>query len=94
MFIFGGKGPRDTNYKDVYYLDLVNWVWVDTVSTGPASRFYHASELVGKKIVVHGGWNGTEVFDDIWIFNTDTFAWMQPRTAGFAPSARYGHSMT
>lgn len=96
MFIFGGKGPRDTNYKDVYYLDLVNWVWVavDTVSTGPASRFYHASELVGKKIVIHGGWNGTEVFDDIWIFNTDTFAWMQPRTAGFAPTARYGHSMT
>jgi N-acetylneuraminic acid mutarotase len=52
-----------------------------------------ASEVVGRKIVVHGGWNGDETFDDMWIFNTDSFGWMQPRTAGFAPSGRFGHTM-
>jgi len=96
MFIFGGKGPAGEHYKDVFFLDLVEWVWVavNTVSQGPSPRFYHASEAVGRKIVVHGGWNSKDVFDDIWIFNTDSFAWMQPRTSGFAPSARYGHSLT
>lgn len=57
-------------------------------------RFYHASEIVGRKIVVHGGWDGDEVFNDFWIFNTDSFVWMQPRTTGFGPNARYGHSLT
>ena len=54
----------------------------------------HASELVGRKIVVHGGWDGNDTFDDFWIFNTDSFSWMQPRTAGFAPTARFGHTVT
>jgi host cell factor len=57
-------------------------------------RFFHASEIVGRKIVIHGGWDGTEVFNDLWIFNTDSFVWMQPRSAGFGPTPRYGHTMT
>jgi host cell factor len=56
-------------------------------------RFLHASDVVGRKIVVHGGWNETETLGDIWIFNTDSFAWQQPRTSGFAPTPRYGHSL-
>lgn len=96
MFIFGGKGPNDVYYKDVYFLDLVDWIWVavSTVSAGPAARFYHSAELVGRKIVIHGGWNGVDIFDDVWIFNVDTFGWMQPKTGGFAPGPRYGHSLT
>lgn len=54
----------------------------------------HASEIVGRKIVVHGGRDNEEVFSDLWIFNTDSFVWMQPKSAGFGPSARYGHSLT
>ena len=96
MFVFGGKGPGDTVYKDVYFLDLTEWVWVpvNAISVMPPPRFFHASEVVGRKIVVHGGWNGTDVFNDIWIFNTDSFMWIQPRTAGFGPTERYGHSLT
>lgn len=96
MFIFGGKGPGGICYKDVYFLDLVEWIWVPVVAVtpGPTPRFFHASEAVGRKLVIHGGWNGEQVFNDLWIFNTDSFAWMQPRTAGFAPTPRYGHSLT
>ena len=57
-------------------------------------RMYHASALVGRKIVVHGGFDGQESFGDFWIFNTDSFSWMQPRTAGFAPTPRFGHTLT
>jgi N-acetylneuraminic acid mutarotase len=56
--------------------------------------FMHASEVVGRKIVIQGGWDGEEIFNDLWIFNTDSFVWMQPKTAGFGPTARFGHTMT
>jgi hypothetical protein len=41
MFIFGGKGPKDTVYKDVYFLDMLEWVWVpvNTISNSPPPRF-------------------------------------------------------
>lgn len=44
--------------------------------------------------MIHGGWDGDEVLNDFWIFNAESFAWLQPRTAGFGPTPRYGHSMT
>ena len=84
MFIIGGKGPHGAIYNDINFLDLIEWIWVpvNTVSPGPSPRFFHASDVVGRKIVVHGGWNETDTFGDIWIFNTDSFTWMQPRTSG------------
>lgn len=51
-------------------------------------------ESVGRKIVIHGGWDGTEVFNDLWIFNTDSFTWMQPKSAGFGPTPRFGHTLS
>ncbi len=40
MFVFGGKGPGETVYKDVYFLDLVEWVWVpvNVISEMPLPR--------------------------------------------------------
>lgn len=64
------------------------------ITAGPAARMFHASTLVGRKLVIHGGWDGESVcLEDIWIFDTETFAWLKPKTAGFAPTARYGHTM-
>jgi N-acetylneuraminic acid mutarotase len=96
MFIFGGKGPNGMIYNDIFFLDLIEWIWVpvNTVSPGPTPRFFHASEVVGRKVVIHGGWNESDTLGDIWIFNTDSFSWMQPKTSGFAPTPRYGHTLT
>ena len=96
MFVIGGKGANGAMYNDVFFLDLVEWVWVPVspLSLGPTPRFFHASTLVGRKVVIHGGWDGDqECFSDLWIFNTDSFSWMQPRTSGFGPTPRYGHSL-
>lgn len=96
MFIFGGKGPKGALYNDIYFLDLMEWVWVRVaaIAQGPCARLFHASELVGRKIVVHGGWDGNKAFNDLWIFNTDSFGWSRPKTTGFEPSGRYGHTLT
>lgn len=92
MFIFGGKSSNNVLLNDVYYLDLIEWCWseVSTVSHGPCGRLFHAAEQVGRKLVIHGGWDGITSFDDLFIFNTDSFVWSCPKTTGFAPSSRYG----
>jgi host cell factor len=97
MFSFGGKGPDGSMYKDVYFLDLTEWICVpvNPISHGLSARFQFGSEIDGRKMVIHGGWDSaSEVFDDLWIFNTDSFAWHQPKTSGFAPSPRFGHTIT
>jgi N-acetylneuraminic acid mutarotase len=95
MFIFGGKGEKGS-LRDIYFLDLLQWTWVPVSSTsaGPSPRLYHASSLVGRKIVVHGGWDGMRrCLDDLWVFDTDAFTWLNPRTAGLSPTPRYGHEL-
>ena len=42
----------------------------------------HAQLFYDQQHQMHGGWNETDTFGDIWIFNTDSFTWMQPRTSG------------
>lgn len=93
MFIFGGRGESGV-LRDMFFLDLVEWTWirVSVTSASPSPRFLHASLLVGRKIVIHGGWDGrVSCTADLWVFNTDSFTWLQPRTVGLAPSMRYGH---
>jgi N-acetylneuraminic acid mutarotase len=50
MFVIGGKGPDGQLYRDVSFLDVVEWTWspVNATSTGPTPRFGHACTLVGK----------------------------------------------
>ncbi len=96
MFVFGGRGEVGT-LRDMYFLDLVEWSWVplSVTSACPSPRFFHASLLVGRKVVVHGGWDGhMQCMGDLWVFNSDTFTWVQPRCAGIQPSPRYGHSLS
>lgn len=49
----------------------------------------HASLLVGRKIVIHGGWDGKHTCNgDLWVFDTETFSWLQPDVGGLPPSPR------
>ena len=92
MFVWGGKS-ESTLLGDMYFLDLEKWAWVPVSSTtsGPPPRMNHASLLVGRKIVMHGGWDGAErCFNDLWVFDTEAFTWTCPVTAGLPPSPRYG----
>lgn len=40
MFIIGGKGQNGQLYRDVHFLDLVDWTWVavNPTCTGPSPR--------------------------------------------------------
>lgn len=61
----------------------------DAYTTCSVGRLNHASLLVGRKIVIHGGWDGKgATMGDLWVFDTENFAWLQPKVAGLSPSPR------
>ncbi|OQR84778.1 hypothetical protein ACHHYP_12827 [Achlya hypogyna] len=96
MFVFGGKGDKGKAYRDMHYLDLETWHWfvVNWTTDSPTERFGHADLAVGTKLVYFGGWDGqNKTYKDLWVFDTETFAWIQPKVAGTPPTARYGHTM-
>ncbi|OQR88806.1 hypothetical protein THRCLA_10088 [Thraustotheca clavata] len=96
MFIFGGKGDKGKVFRDMHYLDLENWHWfvVNWTTESPSERFGHADLAVGTKLVISGGWDGqSKTFKDLWVFDTETFAWIKPKVGGNPPTARHGHKM-
>ena len=75
MFIVGGRCKGGKVLRKVFFLNLLtlNWVQVDSTTDTPPGRHNHASCLVGKKIVIHGGWDGKKDFDDLWVFDTGIY---------------------
>ena len=76
MFIFGGRGKGGKLFKNVFFLEMstYTWVQVDTTTEKPRGRLDHASCLVGNKVFIHGGWDGKQNFNDSWVFDTGRFS--------------------
>ena len=43
----------------------------------PKPRGYHTANMVGSKLIVYGGSDGEECFQDVWVFDLDTALWKQ-----------------
>ncbi|KAJ2892820.1 putative rab9 effector protein with kelch motifs protein [Zalerion maritima] len=56
----GGKLPADMNGKDV---------------PRPKARGYHTANMVGSKLIIFGGSDGGECFNDVWVYDVDTNRW-------------------
>jgi hypothetical protein len=72
-----------------------NGTWTELSTTGPAARWGHAMiyDPVRDRLLVHGGWNTFQYFDDVWEFPLETGGpWQQVTTSGVAPSGRAFHS--
>ena len=42
-------------------------------------------------MIVFGGWNGNDFFNDVYVLDLEIMAWSKPSTTGPAPSPRKGH---
>lgn len=72
IIVFGGKGPKSTVYRDLHALDPITMTWYQGPEGGgaPVARFDHSANLVGgTKMVIFGGWNGTDFFNDVHILD-------------------------
>ncbi|KAF2069331.1 hypothetical protein CYY_009352 [Polysphondylium violaceum] len=99
IYVFGG-GDGIRLYNDTYYLDLatMNWVHVN-IDNGrliPSARWGHSMvPLSDCTILLFGGHSGTKRLNDLYIFNTETNEWSQPKLSVDSeetPQPRAGHS--
>lgn len=80
IIIFGGKGSKCV-FRDLHALDPVTMTWYQGPEGGgaPSARFDHSSNLVGgTKMIVFGGWNGSEFFNDVYVLDLEIMAWSKP----------------
>lgn len=102
MFIF--YPPAETfqgccgglHFSDVLILNVDSMVWrtLATTGQGPGPRDSHSSVLVGHRMVVFGGTNGSKKVNDLHILDLRTREWTQPEVRGRPPSPRESHTAT
>ncbi|KOB76775.1 putative kelch repeat protein [Operophtera brumata] len=98
LWVFGGEftSPTETqfhHYKDLWCFSLADKKWEKVVApNGPSSRSGHRMVLLGRKLVVFGGYHddGRECryFDDAYTFCLDTRTWTKLSPSGKGPCAR------
>jgi len=54
----------------------------------PAARSAHTSVVVGKSMIVFGGWNGAHCMNDMYELKLDTATWSKVAYTGEAPCTR------
>lgn len=96
MVVFGGW-DGEAAMNELYILDTRTMEWKIPDATGefPAPRNNHASCMVGHKLYIHGGHNGTEWLCDFHCLDTASWTWSGPiETTGAIPSTRACHTMS
>ncbi|KAI9298051.1 galactose oxidase [Neoconidiobolus thromboides FSU 785] len=81
LYIFGG-GDGLYPLNDVYRLDLSNpnnymWSKIEVSGKAPPPRGYHTSTLVSNCIIVYGGSDGTDCFEDLYMFDIEKRHWVE-----------------
>ncbi|KAJ3044104.1 hypothetical protein HDV00_003208 [Rhizophlyctis rosea] len=59
----------------------MNWETRRCFGGPPRGRGYHASVLYDSRIFVFGGYDGAEVFDDMWVLDLSACAYLPQITA-------------
>ncbi|XP_050375995.1 uncharacterized protein LOC126793498 isoform X2 [Argentina anserina] len=99
LFVFGGTDGTNP-LKDLHILETSSHTWISPTfrGEGPEAREGHSAALVGKRLFVFGGCgksanNDEEVYyNDLYILNTENFAWKKSITSGTPPSPRDSHT--
>ncbi|KAK4202206.1 hypothetical protein QBC40DRAFT_276734 [Triangularia verruculosa] len=89
----GGDGERALNdiwRLDVSDFSKMSWKLVSGPSPSsstssipgdkelrPKARGYHTANMVGSKLIIYGGSDGGECFNDVWVYDVETHVWKQ-----------------
>ncbi|KAF8488741.1 galactose oxidase [Gautieria morchelliformis] len=97
VYLFGGgNGAKALN--DLWTLDVsmpyekMRWEPVDVRGPKPRPRGYHTANLIGDSVVIIGGSDGSECFEDVWVLSLERLSWhaIKPDT----PTRRLSHTAT
>jgi hypothetical protein len=99
VYVFrGGNGREYLN--DLHALNVSTYVWrhVETQGEPPQQRANHSSAVLEYEdkceLFIFGGWNGSERLNDIFILDSETSTWSEPRVGGIKPHPRAGMTLT
>ena len=78
IVLFGGTDSKaKTYFNDTYTFDFVANAWTKVTPVGevPALRAGHrmAYDQVSGTVVLFGGWDGTQYYNDTWAFSLTDF---------------------
>lgn len=76
------------------HLDSMVWNTLITTGQGPGPRDSHSAVLVGRRMIVFGGTNGSKKVNDLHVLDLVTNEWIQPECEGTPPSPRESHTAT
>ncbi|KAK5663503.1 hypothetical protein OQA88_3933 [Cercophora sp. LCS_1] len=87
----GGDGVRALNdiwRLDVSDVNKMSWKLISGPSSSdrppatvngrevvPKARGYHTANMVGSKLIIYGGSDGGECFNDVWVYDVDSHVW-------------------
>jgi len=91
IIIFGGFSPEGYWLNDLHVLDTQSedqrythmWFQPETSGTPPCPRAAHSCTVIGRKLFIFGGNDGANLFDDLYILDTETFHWTRVPSRGF-----------
>ncbi|KAJ2687812.1 hypothetical protein GGH99_003178 [Coemansia sp. RSA 1285] len=86
MYLFvvcGHDGADYANHVLMLKLDTLRWETRAIYGSAPMPRGYHACALLDGRLWVHGGYNGQEVFDDMYTLELSSYAYL-PQVPEFA----------
>lgn len=72
-------------------LHTMTWSQPRVVGVGPTARYGHTMSVMGTKLLVFGGTDGSRVFDSLYEYETETHAWSLPSCSGTIPKPRHSH---
>ncbi|KAJ2453540.1 hypothetical protein EV183_002179 [Coemansia sp. RSA 2336] len=79
MYLFvicGHDGSDYANQVLMLKLDTLKWETRMIYGTPPVPRGYHACALHDGRVFLHGGYNGQQVFDDLYILELSSYSYL------------------
>lgn len=100
MWMFGGRLQGGRQEGHTYVLDVQNMRWEITNrysnrERSPVPRAWSAAVKVRERVILFGGADlcSGSIFDDVWVWDTETRHWEEQIVVGIPPRARYGHAL-
>ncbi|XP_066587276.1 kelch domain-containing protein 4 [Prorops nasuta] len=100
LWIFGGEfsSPSESqfyHYKDLWVFRIGDKKWEKIIAAGgPSARSGHRMAYFKKQLIIFGGFYDNlrdyKYYNDVYIFNIDTYKWHKIEPAGNAPCPRSG----
>uniref|UniRef100_A0A183J9D0 F-box domain-containing protein n=1 Tax=Soboliphyme baturini TaxID=241478 RepID=A0A183J9D0_9BILA len=102
LVLFGGWSKSSPNpihqismfYNELHVFDPVLNQWTELCDDGssPPGLAGHSASVVGDRMIVFGGSNGSASTNEVHVFDLVNRTWYKPQVSSRRPASRYGQS--